>query len=1054
MKDNGDINSDEYWNTRFAEDWEVFEGPRQSRFFANISIEHLPSWLMSLVKRESLTLADWGCAQGDGTNVWTNYIDAAQIVGIDFSPLAIEQATQRYPSIRFASEDWLSGTCQSEEKFDVVFSSNTLEHFHQAYDVLHAISQRAKKAVVLALPYKETERIDEHFFSFLPDNIPVTLPNGFRLVWSRVIDCRSIPDTLWNGDQIVLVYAEPNWAHRQILTLDDICIEQSDSKSERPELDRLVSVFDQYVKALDRPLAERKTKLDRLAEEMTSYSLPLRRFSEVLQALDAQIAQLARSLESRDRKIEDVERIRAAERRDTLRLSDWAHKMDRQPMRYAVKKHLRRVALGGFNALPISSGKKRQLKAGIAKTLREVLSLRRAFRSESAAELLSVDWVVPNPLNFEKLFSPEFASLEHGDALGTRDFFVFSVIDWHFRIQRPQHLARSLAKSGRRVFFFSNHFIDAAQPGYGIEKIDPQLELYLITLNVSGAPSIYFAPPTDAALAMIERDIAKLMIDFAVTSSVSVVQHAYWYPMVVHLPNSLRVYDCMDHHEGFGNVHEALAEIEKIMLRTADLVVVTSAWLDDFARGHNQSIALVRNAGEYEHFAHRPAECYQDIKGRKIVGYYGAIAEWFDLDLIGAIASARPDVLLLLVGNDTIQASKTLKGFGNIVFVGEVPYAQLPYYLHAFDVCLLPFKISSLTLATNPVKVYEYLAAGKPVVCVDLPEVAQFGPLVSCARGVDEFVAMVSDSLSLPDRGLEHQQRARFAQEQTWDHRASALTAAIKDITFPKISVVVLTYNNLDLTKSCLDSLLRWTDYPNLELIVEDNASSDATPDYLRELQGLYPSIKLLLNDKNLGFSAGNNVGLLAATGDYLVMLNNDTMVTPGWLLTLLRHFETDTSIGLIGPVTNNIGNQAKINISYSKREEMLPLSMVYTMTHMGRHFPLSTAAFFCVMMSREVFEKVGTLDENFGRGFFEDDDYCRRVEQLDLRVVCAEDVFVHHHLSASFDKLGKGEKQALFEQNKEYYESKWGKWEPHQHRDSLTFRIKSKSIIPGTFHE
>ena len=135
------------------------------------------------------------------------------------------------------------------------------------------------------------------------------------------------------------------------------------------------------------------------------------------------------------------------------------------------------------------------------------------------------------------------------------------------------------------------------------------------------------------------------------------------------------------------------------------------------------------------------------------------------------------------------------------------------------------------------------------------------------------------------------------------------------------------------------------------------------------------------------------------------------------------------------GVEPNNIGNEAKINIKYSEIEEMLPLAMEYTTSHMGQHFPIRTAAFFCVMLPRKVFDQVGLLDENFGRGFFEDDDYCRRIEQKNLRIVCAEDVFIHHHLSASFNKLKQQDRQKLFEENKRIYEKKWGEWVPHSYR-------------------
>jgi GT2 family glycosyltransferase len=114
---------------------------------------------------------------------------------------------------------------------------------------------------------------------------------------------------------------------------------------------------------------------------------------------------------------------------------------------------------------------------------------------------------------------------------------------------------------------------------------------------------------------------------------------------------------------------------------------------------------------------------------------------------------------------------------------------------------------------------------------------------------------------------------------------------------------------------------------------------------------------------------------------------------------------------------------------------DMLNQAAAFTRRHIGQLYPISTAAFFCVMMERKTFENVGPLDERFGKGFFEDDDYCRRIENMGLRVVCAEDVFIHHHLSASFDKMDDEKRKELFNKNKEIYEKKWGKWLPHTYR-------------------
>lgn len=621
--------------------------------------------------------------------------------------------------------------------------------------------------------------------------------------------------------------------------------------------------------------------------------------------------------------------------------------------------------------------------------------------------------------------------------VGMADVFVWSVIDWYFRFQRPQHLAEALAAKGHRVFYISNNFNDAATPGFHAEPLDAQGRLFQLRLNLAGAPSIYAGMPTDAQVEALRASLACVLDWAEVETAISLAQHPFWKPLLRAVPDARLVYDCMDHHGGFADNVPAVIEAEAALVAGADLVVVTSGWLCDELRTSARSIEVIRNAGEYDFFSKPPAETFRDPRGRKIIGYYGAIAEWFDAALVRQVAEANPGALVVLVGRDTAGAGARLSGLDNVHFVGEVAYGELPYWLHAFDVCMLPFEVIPLTLATNPVKVYEYLAAGKPVVSVDLPEMAQFDGLVAVAGDSDSFVAAVGAALAGDDRDAAGARQA-FAASQTWAHRAAAFDAALAGLPEPKVSVIVLAWNNLEYTQRCLGSIESYSGYRNLEVIAVDNASTDGSRDWLRqwaeEASAAGHRRRLILNDENLGFSAGNNVGLRAATGDVLVILNNDTHVTPGWVRGLCNHLH-DPALGLVGPVTNNIGNEAKIDIAYDDMQAMMREAARYTRAHPGERIPIRTAAFFCVAMRRDTFERVGGMDESFGVGFFEDDDYCRRVEQAGLRVACAEDVFVHHHLSASFDALGSERKRALFEANKAIYEAKWGPWVPHGYR-------------------
>lgn len=619
------------------------------------------------------------------------------------------------------------------------------------------------------------------------------------------------------------------------------------------------------------------------------------------------------------------------------------------------------------------------------------------------------------------------------------DVFVWSVIDFHFRVQRPQHLARAMAAKGHRVFYISVNFRDLEQPGFHLDPIDGCGRLFQIHLNLAGQPLIYSQMPSDEQVEALRRSLAELLAWTCSRSSISLVQHPYWSAVVRSVPNARVVYDCMDHHAGFDNNSPAVLAAERHLIEESELVIVTSAWLEEDVSKAAAVTAIVRNAGEFQFFRDRPGEVFADPHGRKVIGYFGAIASWFDFDLVRRVAEEHPDALVVLVGHDSVGGTSSIKGLPNVLMVGEVPYARLPYWLHGFDVCLLPFKVIPLTLATNPVKVYEYLAAGKPTVAVDLPEMAQFNGLIRTAADADSFVAAVSASLAESGNDELAAARQAFAATQTWIHRAAELDEVLSNLDEPRVSVVVLTYNNLAFTQACLHSIEVHSDYRNLEVIVVDNASSDDSPEYLArwvtETSAAGHTRRLILNDRNVGFAAGNNIGLEAATGDILVLLNNDVFVTPGWVRTMRAHLVRNPNLGLVGPVTNNIGNEARIEINYRDMAEMVEYAGHYTRRHAGKAFPISTVAFFCVMMPRHVYEAIGGLDEAFGLGFFEDDDYCRRVQGSGWDIACAEDVFIHHHLSASFDQVGAERKRELFETNKGIYEAKWGKWTPHVYR-------------------
>ncbi|MBA3644134.1 MAG: glycosyltransferase family 2 protein [Chloroflexia bacterium] len=261
----------------------------------------------------------------------------------------------------------------------------------------------------------------------------------------------------------------------------------------------------------------------------------------------------------------------------------------------------------------------------------------------------------------------------------------------------------------------------------------------------------------------------------------------------------------------------------------------------------------------------------------------------------------------------------------------------------------------------------------------------------------------------------------------------STIDRAIR-AAFPKASVAVLTHDNLAFTRLCLESLLANTEYPNYELLIVDNASADGTPAYLRELGQRFPWVRPIFNDRNAGFGPGNNQALAAATGEILVLLNNDTMLPRGWLSRLAHHL-TDPRLGLIGPATNRTCNEAQVEAPYATYGDFLRFAEARAVTYDGMRHEIRMPMMFCTAFRRDILDQIGPLDERFETGMFEDEDYALRVQAAGFQVAWAPDVYVHHAYHASIGKLlPSGRYTALFKANQQRFEEKWGIcWERHR---------------------
>ena len=242
-----------------------------------------------------------------------------------------------------------------------------------------------------------------------------------------------------------------------------------------------------------------------------------------------------------------------------------------------------------------------------------------------------------------------------------------------------------------------------------------------------------------------------------------------------------------------------------------------------------------------------------------------------------------------------------------------------------------------------------------------------------------------------------------------------------------KVSIIIPTYNQLQFTKECIESLYAYTKIP-FELIIIINNKNDGTVELLNEFSKSNSNIKMILNNGNMGFPVSINQGIKESIGEYVLILNNDVVVTEYWLETLLDIAKNNKSIGIVGPISNEVsGVQKDKEADYKSIEEMHLYAAKIREKNKNKVMHFSRVAFLCTLIKRELLEKIGGLDERFTPGNFEDDDFCLRAQLAGYKTVIAQDVFIHHYGSKSFKANGEKKYIERLKTNHEIFINKWG---------------------------
>ncbi len=1036
------VNSKEYWNNRFDTDWNEFSGDKQTEFFAKLLCEQLPSEFVNEVRFKEYSVCDMGCAEGDAISIFSKTLNVI-VDGMDFSESAIKKAKEKNPTSNFWVGDLLSLT--SEKQYDVAICSNVLEHFSTPWIIFKNLTKIAKEYIVIMVPYKEKLDINEHMYTFSEENIPLAVAD-FSLCYVRTVDGEKYEDSMYPGQQILLIYKKNAMTS---ITLGQVTEGIVDSfkreESKRKEEERKIHV---------EKLAEIRLELNNKEKELQKNEKELQDTEKRLQELSDSFEKNQERLISCENELLELGNIFKGNQERLIACDNAINRA-----RYECRRINNKIS---YKFLCLFTRFFQQFVGGSWEQKKNFMSICKSFlqrkpdtfsKNDGYNMILNISNILETAGNVDgkqKLPNNVEPSVERELPQVTKDILqqeytkqdviFLSVIDYDFRFQRPQHFAKRFATNGHRVFYVNANFV---RPDTVTVKEE---NLYLTDFSNDAYNAIYMMDG-QSTLAWMREKFDRLIYNYAIRDAIVVVDYPNWVYGAEYLREQYgfkMITDYMDDYTGFlGTTEDFLKNNCIRLLSGSDAIVVSSQFLADVASKYAspEKIKIVRNGTEVEHF-YQATKLKSEDKKRKTIGYYGAVSHWFAWEKVCYLAEKFTDCDIVIVGEIT-EYRKQLEKYNNIKLLGEKPYSELPKYLADFDVCLIPFDTSTdLIKATNPVKFYEYLSAGKKVVATEIPELEPFrDDYVYMSNDNEKFAEYVRLCLEGNDTLKDSDTCIAFAKENDWQKRYEAFEETCCNC-MPKVSVVVLTYNNLALNKECVKSILTKTAYANYELIIVDNQSTDGTIEYLKELEAKkIPNVKIILNDENLGFAGGNNLGIEKADGDYVLLLNNDTIITRGWLTSMVKHLENNKSYGMCNPVTNSIGNESMIAVNYSSKEELDRFAYSYTGMHMNEEYKdVDRLPLFATLIRKSMVEKIGALDASYKVGMFEDDDYTEAALQAGYGIVIVEDAFIHHVNNASFKKLDDEKYRKIFEENKAIFENKWNKkWAMPKYREGVT---------------